>query len=322
MEYYREYYAKAQKIIADKSKKRLAEYNKQLDDLHNEIPQLTDIERKIGELGSLGIKLALNGETDKFEKLKKENSELMAQRDEIFSSAGIVPYKPICPVCNDTGYVKGAVCNCVKELAKKLMYEQLCGECPIDECRFDNFDLKFYPDTAESGGAVPRKVMTSVFKMAREYAISFDPQTSKSLLFTGDTGLGKTHLSLAIAGEIIKKGYSVVYGPAQNLFSMAEKEKFSSENGFSKTDALLSCDLLVIDDLGTEFSTSFTLSLFYNIVNTRLLNKKPTIISTNLSLKDIEVKYTPRVLSRFIGNYELIKFFGNDIRQQKALKKR
>ena len=143
----------------------------------------------------------------------------------------------------------------------------------------------------------------------------------KNLLFFGQTGLGKTHLSLAIVAEVSAKGFGVVYGSAQNLFSAAEKEHFSYSGETSVQDSLLGCDLLVIDDLGTEFYSSFAASLFYNIVNTRLLSCKPTVINTNLSLDELEKKYTPRICSRFMGGYDSKKFIGSDIRQIKALER-
>jgi DNA replication protein DnaC len=201
-----------------------------------------------------------------------------------------------------------------------MSFEELSKHMPIKNQRFENFDLSFYPDKSDKNGVVPRKIMTSVLKMTKEYAINFTP-TSKSLLFIGGVGLGKTHLSLSIVSEVLAKGYDVVYGSAQNLFSAAEREHFSYTGESAKTDALLQCDLLVIDDLGTEFMTSFTQSLFYNIINTRLLSCKPTIINTNLNFKELEERYTPRITSRFMGEYELIKFFGIDIRQQKMLAK-
>mgnify|MGYP002517959556 CR=1 FL=1 len=154
-----------------------------------------------------------------------------------------------------------------------------------------------------------------------EYAKNFTVN-SKGLLMRGETGLGKTHLSLAIAGEVIKKGYLPVYGPAENLFTTIEKERFSGFGAESDSyNSMISCDLLVIDDLGAEFMTSFSKSILYNLVNTRILAKKPTIINTNLSMKEIEKFYSPRISSRLIGSYDARKFLGNDIRQQKILNK-
>ena len=136
----------------------------------------------------------------------------------------------------------------------------------------------------------------------------------------GNTGLGKTHLTLAVAAEIIDKGFIPVYGAAENLFSLIEKEKFSGENR-GAYDAMIKSDLLIIDDLGAEMATAFTKSALYNLINTRLLSGRPTIINTNLTMKEIEARYTARISSRLIGNFEAYKFIGADIRQQKALEK-
>ena len=135
----------------------------------------------------------------------------------------------------------------------------------------------------------------------------------------GETGLGKTHLSLAIAGEVLKKGFGVVYGSVQNLFSNIEKEHFGRATDADGTTEkmLLECDLLILDDLGAEFTTSFTVATFNNIVNTRMLTSKPTIISTNLSLTEMQKRYSERIASRIIGEYNILTFAGKDIRQQK-----
>lgn len=145
---------------------------------------------------------------------------------------------------------------------------------------------------------------------------------SPNLLMQGGTGLGKTHLSLAIAHEAIEKGYGVIYGSAQNMVTNLEKERFQKDNEQQDTNQLmLQCDLLIIDDLGTEFSTSFVTAAIYNIVNTRLMTHKPTIISTNLSMKELEERYTERFASRILGSYIPLFFRGKDIRQQKRRKK-
>ena len=156
------------------------------------------------------------------------------------------------------------------------------------------------------------------YEFCLNYANSFD-LNSYSILMMGETGLGKTHLSLAIAGEVLKKGFGVVYGSVQNLFSNIEKEHFGRATDADGTTEkmLLECDLLILDDLGAEFTTSFTVATFNNIVNTRMLTSKPTIISTNLSLTEMQKRYSERIASRIIGEYNILTFAGKDIRQQK-----
>ena len=320
MAYSNEIYARALKEIRDDANKREQKYNFLLEQLYKDVPRLTEIDNALGRIGSRAAITALSGDMQALSLIQKDSEGLQNEKQEILNSAGIKKPEPNCSFCNDTGYIGSDYCSCVKSLAKKMSFEELSKHMPIKNQRFENFDLSFYPDKSDKNGVVPRKIMTSVLKMTKEYAINFTP-TSKSLLFIGGVGLGKTHLSLSIVSEVLAKGYNVVYGSAQNLFSAAEREHFSYTGESAKTDALLQCDLLVIDDLGTEFMTSFTQSLFYNIINTRLLSCKPTIINTNLNFKELEERYTPRITSRFMGEYELIKFFGIDIRQQKMMAK-
>ncbi len=321
MAYKGEFYKRAIDEIRSASKKRKDEYQQLLDKVYSAVPRLAEIDRATAKMGSEAVTLAFSGNTEMLNSLKDLCGKLYDEKSKILKSAGITEPLAECKLCNDTGYVGNNVCQCAKSLAKKLLFNELSQSISLDSACFEDFDLNYYSDVATSHGIVPRKNMTAVFKMAREYALNFSTD-SKSLLFMGGVGLGKTHLSVSIIREVINKGFGVIYGSAQNLFSAAEKEHFSYENDDRRLEAMLSADLLVIDDLGTEFSTSYTQSVFYNIVNTRINRRLPTIINTNLTLPEIEEKYTARISSRLIGNYSLIKFFGNDIRQQKALSKK
>ena len=161
----------------------------------------------------------------------------------------------------------------------------------------------------------PYARMEKILNFCESYAVNFTPK-SRSILFQGGSGLGKTHLSLAIAKEVIGNGYGVVYSSAPDILSRLESERFNDDKTTDATENLLKeCDLLIIDDLGTEFLTQFTLSKIYNIINTRMLLKKPIIISTNLTLKELEKSYHQRLVSRIIGEMLRLKFIGRDIRQ-------
>ena len=320
MGYTSEIYKKALKIVLDNARQKESIYDAELSAAYEQLPELDKIDKTLGKIGSAAALAALSGNFEGLENLKKESLILTSRKEELLRDAGIIKPTPNCPLCNDKGYVNGNYCECIKRIAKHLTFEEMSRKMPITDQKFENFDLKFYSDKPDANGIVPRKVMTGILKMAKEYCINFSG-SSPNLLFMGNTGLGKTHISLSIVSEIIEKGFGVIYGSAQNLFSEVEKEHFSYSGNTEKIDALLNVDLLVIDDLGTEFLSSFAQSVFYNIVNTRILNNHPTIISTNLSISEIEQKYSPRISSRFIGNYQMIKFFGTDIRQQKALKK-
>ena len=319
MGYSNETNAAAIKIIVEKRKKALAQYENLLAAAYNGIPRLKEIDTLIAKSGAAGITAALNGNTDIVNKLAEESLKLQDEKSKILCDAGVIKPEPNCAACGDTGYVSGKVCNCVMELAKTVAIEKLSEKMPLGECTFNNFSLNYYADDT-SAKVNPRKTMSAIFNMCKNYAQSFN-KTSENLLFMGGVGLGKTHLSLSIVYEVTNKGFGVVYGSAQDLFSAAESEHYSFSGSTEVLTSLLNADLLVIDDLGTEYTSPYVNSLFYNVINTRLLQKKPTIINTNLSIKELEQRYTPRIASRFIGSFKLIKFFGNDIRQQKALEK-
>ena len=311
-----EAYQKAieQKKQAQKEKQR--QYNMLLDSAYASNPRLKEIDREHAAVGASLVNAALSG-GKALEGLKKHSAALTLEKKLILEKAEVKEPVPDCPICGDTGYVRGKICDCVKRKASEIMLKELSAEMPLESSRFDNFSLNYYKDEDSKEGN-PRRRMTAILKVCREYVIGFDPKKSKNLLFMGSSGLGKTHLTLAIVSGLIEKGFLPVYGSAENLFCKIEKEKFAGENR-GTYESMTNCDLLVIDDLGAEMTTSFTKSALYNLVNTRILSGKPTIINTNLSMKEIEARYTARISSRFIGSFDAYKFIGNDIRQQKAM---
>ncbi len=293
------------------------EYEKRKKCVYDNVKRLSEIDSQFASLAGELAGIALSGNKVKFEEIKKKTEQLTAEKNKIFKESGLdkgVAYN--CPKCSDTGYIDGKLCGCVYETAKKVMTEQMSETMPIKSSRFDNFDLTLYPEKADDKGHSPRKLMSATFDLCRKFADNFP--SGENLLFLGGCGLGKTHLSLAVANRVIDKGYGVIYSSAQNLFSKLSREQFSRENGGEMLDNVLNCDLLIIDDLGTEFSTGLTVSLVYNIINTRLMQNLSTVISTNLSLPEIESIYSAKVLSRIIGGYTMRMFIGDDIRQIKA----
>ena len=284
---------------------------------YNAEPRLTEIDRSLSSIGASLAIAALSGAD--VTNLKKQAEALSREKKVLLDKFGVQDIKYDCPLCSDTGYVNGRICGCVKHLVAAFIAEEMSEEMPLSTSRFDNFDLKYYPDKDTKDGN-PRRIMTKLFKTCYEYAFEFDPKTSGNLLFMGGVGLGKTHLTLAMVGKIIEKGFVPVYGSAENLFSQIEKEKFTDGNR-GAYDAMIKSDLLVIDDLGAEMATPFSKSALYNLVNTRLLANRPMIINTNLTIKEIEARYTPRISSRLIGNFDTDKFIGTDIRQQRAVEK-
>lgn len=281
-------------------------------------PQLTEIESEMAKIGTEAIKAVLGCDDPKsfVEGLKRKSLECQKAREALFKSAGITADELAphyyCEKCKDTGYVDGVVCDCFEELLKSLSYKELAKKTPLKISSFDDFDISLYEDKSA------RERMGDILLFCKNYSNDFD-LASPNLFMYGETGLGKTHLSLAIAGEVIKKGYGVVYGSAQNLLTAVERERFgrSDEPDGTTEEALLNCDLLILDDLGSEFTTQFTVAQLYNIINTRMAKELPTIINSNIGINELEARYTNRITSRIIGEYNLLNFIGNDIRQVK-----
>lgn len=291
-------------------KKAEQQYEKAVNKASEEAPRIKDINTELSAIGASLMMAALSGNNEKINELKKQSETLSKEKKQLLKKAGVKEKECFCKVCEDSGYVGGKLCECIKSIAKEIALSKMAEKMPIDKCSFDNFDINYYPDEV-------RTKMQNIFKFSKEYADNFS-KSSENLLFMGKSGLGKTHLSIAIIKEAIKKGFNVVYGPAQSLFSQVEKEHFTYSGDSENLHILLSADLLVIDDLGTEFMTNFVQSLFYDIVNTRMLSGRPTIINTNLTIEELQNRYTQRIASRFIGEYTIKTFLGNDIRLKKA----
>ena len=313
-----ETYSKAFELKKKALKEKERRYNMMLDSAYAENPRIKELENEQASVGA-ELVLASLSDNERAAALREHLKAITAEKKLLLEKAGVENIVYDCQMCRDTGYVSGKICDCVKKAAAGIMIAELSKEMPILSSRFDNFDLKYYKDTDTREGN-PRRRMTAILKTCKEYVLHFDPHKSPNLLFMGSAGLGKTHLTLAVVAGVAEKGFVPVYGSAENLFAQLEKEKFSSENR-GAYDMMTGCDLLVIDDLGAEMVTSFSKSALYNLINTRMLSGRPTIINTNLSMKEIETRYTPRISSRLIGNYDAYRFLGDDIRQQKAIER-
>ena len=313
MGYNKQYIKKALDEVIEKGNKAQQVYEKQKLEIFDKVPRLKEIETQFMQLGSLLGVTALSGNTERLNALQAKFNALVKEQAELKKQVDFKEHIPNCEKCSDTGYVGSTLCKCVLKRAKELSFAALSELMPINDSRFDNFNLDYYSDEN-------KKAMKKVFEFAKDYAKNLNSK-SESVLFFGDTGLGKTHLSLAIAGAALEKGLGVVYSPAQNLIQKLEKEHFSYNSDTPILDDVLDCDLLILDDLGTEFLTAYSHSLIYNIINSRILTAKPTIISTNLTMEELAEKYNNRVASRIIGCYVIKKFLGTDVRQQKRIKK-
>lgn len=323
MSYSKSTLSKAAQILESrKSKAQRIQMARNLE-ITEKIPMISKYEAQLSETGLAVVKAIGMGSDAKeyIDQLSQLNLSVQESIKKLLKENGYpenyleTPYT--CSKCGDNGFVGGYVCECRKDLLKEIAKKELASVSQSDKCSFDNFALDFYREPVDSElGISPRKRMNDILEYCKCYADDFDTE-SESLYMHGSTGLGKTHLSLAIANVVAEKGYNVIYDTAQNILSSLEREKFSYSNNGEREKEILDCDLLIIDDLGSEFSTQFTVAAVYNIVNTRINRSKPVIISTNLTGNELEAKYSQRVTSRIIGNYVSLRFVGDDIRQLK-----
>lgn len=316
MNYKPEIYEKATAIL--KKRKRDAELLalSKHSDFVSRCPRALDIERQMQSTGSQAARTVLSGGNvrETLSKLRDINLDLQKEYHELLTQHGFtneeIEPKFTCEKCKDSGFVDGFICSCHKELLKKISYEELNALTPLEISGFENYSLDYFRDFTPA----QRKLMEKNFNFCRHYANTFSTK-SDNLLFCGSTGLGKTHLSLAIAKEVIKKGYGVIYGSVQSFAVSIERERFSADTEVSSS--LSFCDLLILDDLGTEFPSQYTQSVIYDIINTRIMRNLPTIISTNLSPEELQKRYGERMISRFFGAYNRLQFVGKDIRMIK-----
>lgn len=260
-------------------------------------------------LGGENIRSALTSLKEKSLSLQKERTGLLLKNG---FTADFLEIKYTCKRCKDTGYINGKICSCFFSLVKQEAFKELNASSPLELSTFSDFSLNYYDGREE------RNMMRRIFDYCKEYATSFN-LSSESIIMFGGSGLGKTHLSLAIANEVINRGFGVVYGTIQSFARKFENERFKDLDS-STFSTLLDCDLLILDDLGTEIPSAYITASIYEIIDTRLMKNIPTIISTNLSTPELQKKYSERLISRIFGNFRLFKFLGNDIRLKKLNK--
>jgi len=319
MPYPKELYKEADRRIAARREKAENDARRRHDALASGNAALSAIENQMAKTGMEIARAVLSGGdvASQIELLKRRNLQLQEQLKALLASNNLPQgyLEPVytCKICADTGSSGGSYCVCKRQLLKELACEQLNAQAPMALSSFSNFRLDLYPADSQTGVS-PRAQMSRVLDCCKKYAREFSLK-SGGLLMYGKTGLGKTHLSLAIANEVIAKGFGVVYGSAQMLLNKLQKEHFSRENGGDTEGLLTGADLLILDDLGAEFTTQFTVSAIYNLLNSRMLTGKPTIINTNLTFKELDERYGERIVSRLSGNYKSLLFIGRDMRQ-------
>ncbi len=323
MSYSREVYDKVEKKLYNIRIKAIEELEKKKKIFYIRFPRAREIETSLASISIEAAKVVIRGGDVKktLLYLKKKSKDLRNELDSLLASANLpkdfLEIKYSCKICKDEGFKDGKMCECMKNFLKSETYKKLNEMSPIGKSCFENFSLNYYSQYClSSADQSPRDRMEQILEFCKNYSKEFS-KSSPGLLMTGNTGLGKTHLSLAIASEVIAKGYSVIYSSIQNIISAMEKERFRPGNTETcEEHHFIECDLLIIDDLGTEFSTAFSCSAIYGIINSRIMTNKPTIINTNLSMKELEKNYSSRIVSRLMGNNIRLEFLGSDIRQK------
>lgn len=320
MGYRREDYIKANALLTERKLEAEAAASRRLSDIYEKIPEIKQIdtelsgtERKIID----AIRLGPNGITERMNALEAESLALSEKRSRILLDNGYPSSYTdpdyFCPDCGDTGYIDGKMCVCKKRALIMAGYESSGIGALMKTQSFSTFSFDYY-----SGDALIKA--KNNYTVSKNYAEKFTGKNDGNLLFAGATGLGKTHLSTSIAVSVIERGFDVKYETAQNLIGDFEDKQFRSAYSVSDddpTERYFDCDLLIIDDLGTELTNQFTVSCLYNLINSRINRGKAMIINTNLSSAELRKRYSDRITSRLFGEFSVLLFEGRDIRAAK-----
>ncbi len=320
MAYSAEVVKRARARLAQAKEDRESENRQHLAVAYARVPRIQEIDIQLRRTMAQAAQAAFlqgNDGRELLEKARLENLELQQERAilamENFEE-GYLDDSPICDKCGGSGYIGSNMCECLTELCRQEQKKEVSVLSGSREA-FNQFRLDYYPDRIDPKyGASPRTIMERNLKICRTYALTFAPNAG-NLLFVGGTGLGKTFLSACIARAVADRGYSVVYESAGHLFGKLEQAKFSpSEEARREAARFTDCDLLILDDLGTEMPGQFVTAAFYTLLNDRILAGKPMVISTNLNIDEAARRYSPQIASRLQGSFQGLTFVGEDIR--------
>lgn len=309
------------------AERRREEFARRQQEIYRRLPRAEEIDRELrGTAGKIVAETFRQGRDPlpALRALKEQNLALQRERAELLVAAGYpfdaLEYQPACPLCGDTGFRDGQRCRCLTAFCVQEQNRELSKLLDLQGQSFDTFSFQWYDTQYRAAeGASPRENMEIVYELCANYAHNFG-RRSTNLLMTGAPGLGKTFLSACIAREVSESGFSVVYDTAVHVFAQFESSKFGreeAEDAGADVDRCLNCDLLILDDLGSEMVTAFVVSALYQIVNGRLMAGRKTILNTNLALEELGRRYSPAILSRIEGEYQILTFFGEDIRRLK-----
>jgi len=326
--------ARAKGALEEKRRQHELQYERRLENVYMGAPRVRVLDAQIRETMSELAGAALGGDSAlTIEDVRLKNLELQElRRAEILHAGFREDYLNddyMCPRCNDTGFVRTVMCRCLMELYKIEQRESLSNLFKLGDATFDGFDLSYYDDKpAPDTGVSPRRSMEIIYETCVEYARKFGGK-SMNLFFNGAPGLGKTFLSACIARVVAENGHSVVYDTVSSVFAKFEDAKFLrtddpvtaalKEEARGEVRRYLECDLLILDDLGTEMTNVFIVSALYELINTRLMNGRKTIVSSNLALFELRQRYSEQIMSRLEGEYQVLTFRGDDIRRKRNI---
>lgn len=295
------------------------------EEVYAALPEMRELDARLSQFGLRIMKAALSGENteERVAALREENERIRLLRTRLLEKNGFpADYcdpRYACEQCKDTGYCGIRMCSCMRRSLIKAGMESSGLSALMEQQSFENFSLKYYSANPEELRRMT-DTLTKLKSYAHGFSIEADQPMPKSWLFLGGTGLGKTHLSTSIAKVVIERGYDVYYNSAVGMISDFESKRFGNgmaATGSDDTARYIDCDLLIIDDLGTEVVNQFTVSCLYYVLNTRLNLRRPMIISTNLLPAELRKVYSDRIFSRLTGEFQIAPFYGTDIRKQR-----
>ena len=319
MAYSTEVVKRARERLAQAREDRESENRQHLAEAYARVPRIREIDIQLRRTMAQAAQAAfLQGSDGRelLEQARQENLSLQREREELvrqYFEEGYLDDSPICRLCGGTGYVGSTMCECLTELCRQEQKKEISILAGKES--FSQFRLEYYPDRIDPMyGASPRTIMERNFQTCRKYAMYFG-QNAGNLLFVGGTGLGKTFLSACIARTVADRGFSVAYETAAHLFGNLEKARFNpTEDSRREAEKYAACDLLILDDLGTEMPGQFVTAALYSLLNDRILAGKPMVISTNLNVEEMSRRYSPQIASRLHGGFTRLTFVGEDIR--------
>ena len=306
-----------QRILSERQLEAHRRYLEKREEIFRKLPELEELEEKVRAFSLSVAGEMQQGNREGLLRLKEEIGKLHKEKKALLEGVGykiqdLEEEEHFCPLCQDTGYVDGKKCQCFLKLQGELLYRQSRMGAVLERENFSKFQLERF-DNIEKLGQCGNKTLREYIKEIRDYLTNYCeeyPKNNRSILFTGSTGTGKTYFLHSIAKALLDRGVSVLYFTATGLFEYFSKRMREEDT----EDYIEEVDVILIDDLGTEFSNSFTTSRFFALLNQRILNRKTMLISTNLNFKELREMYSDRVVSRFMSDYEIIPLYGKDQR--------